>query len=127
MIQEDIARAPKYIKDTPYGIHMYMRSLYHRLFISGTGEYAKEQEVMDLVLLNDTEDLKQLSYLSSLIRGFRTSMLAERFGLSIKEWLDMPKYLADVIREDSSMESAQEAERIKQAERDQKKEEEKYK
>ena len=83
------------------------------MFVSGTGEYAKEQEVMDLVLLNDTEDLKQLSYLSSLIRSFRTSMLAERFGLSIKEWLDMPKYLADIIREDSSMESAQEAARIK--------------
>lgn len=104
-----------------------MRSLYHRIFISGLGTHAKEQNPMDMVEVNDTEDLKELSYLSSLVRGFRTSMLAERFGLSIKEWLDMPKYLADIIREDSRLESEQEADRINAAEREQKKEEDKYK
>lgn len=110
----------------PFGIHMYMRSLYHRLFISGIDRDAKEQLPMDLVTLNDTEDLKPLSYMSSLIRAFRTSMLAERFGLSIKEWFDMPKYLADAIREDSRMESEQETERMQKLERDKKREESKF-
>lgn len=110
----------------PFGIHMYMRSLYHRLFVSGIDRDAKEQLPMDLVTLNDTEDLKPLSYMSSLIRGFRASMLAERFGLSIKEWFDMPKYLADAIREDSRMESEQETERIQKLERDKKREESKF-
>ena len=91
------------------------------------GDDAKELKPIELVELNDTEDLRELSYLSSLVRGFRTSMLAERFGLSIKEWLDMPKYLADVIREDSRLESEQDAKRIAIAERERKKEEDAYK
>ena len=101
--------------------------MYYRIFINGIGEDAKEQEPMDVVQVNDVEDLHELSYTSSLIRSFRTTMLYERFGLSIKEWLDMPKPLADEIRNDSRMESAQEAERIKALEREQKKKEDAYK
>lgn len=121
LIQEDIANAPPGLANMPYGIQIYMRSMYYRLFVNGIGEDAKEQYPLDTVEVNDTEDLHELSFTASLIRSFRTTMLYERFGLSIKDWLEMPKHLADEIRNDSRMESAQEADRITALEREQKK------
>lgn len=57
----------------------------------------KEVSGVNAFLTNDVEDLDELSFRRNAITTFRTFRVTERYGLSIKEWLDMPKSLADDI------------------------------
>lgn len=108
-IQADIKKVSGPVMKEKYAIDIYLRSLYYILFINN-GEGAGSR--LDPVLINDIEDLHELGWTGNLIRMFRVDNLREKYGLSLKEWFDMPMNLADIIQGDTRRENSKAADEI---------------
>lgn len=76
--------------------------MYYNWFINDENS---EFDPMSIVVENATEHLHELGPTASLISEYRKWQIMERYGLSFTAWCDLPKYLADMICEDSKRET----------------------
>lgn len=84
--------------------------MYHKLFIQSGLDNPKGG--WDMVAQNSVEDLHKSRPAASLVGQFRTYRVAEKFGLSINEFLTMPKWISDVVLTDARLQHHQELRQI---------------
>lgn len=109
-IAEEACAIPDTMRDAKFGVDQWKRIMYHTLFIKPGLDNPKGG--WDMVSQNSVEDMHKSRPAASLVAQFRAYRVPDKFGLSIKDFLSMPKWISDVILTDARLQHQQELKQI---------------
>lgn len=98
----------------------YLRNVYYNLFFAKDGE---KFNPLSLVANNDVTDLYELGPWMTIIGDYRKGMINERYGLSFLEFIKLPKYIADLIMLDATLETKSQSQQADNMKREQERKE----